>query len=62
MNHATPQETQHGTLILLLELEPQLMLKLHHTQDMLSTEEENDQNKQVVFSSCDLQMQPKFVD
>ena len=34
MNHVTPQETLLGTLILLLELESQLMLKLHHTQDM----------------------------
>ena len=35
MNHALNQETQPGTLILLLELVNQLMLKHHHTQDML---------------------------
>ena len=35
MNHAILQETLLGTLILLLELESQLMLKLHHIQDTL---------------------------
>jgi len=36
MNHVTMQETLPGTHILLQELESQLMLKPHHTQDMLS--------------------------
>jgi len=36
MNHALSQETLPGTLTLLPELESQLMLKHHHTQDMLS--------------------------
>jgi len=35
MNHAILREILHGTLILLLELVNQLMLKLHHIQDML---------------------------
>ena len=34
MNHAILQETLHGTLIPLQELVSQLMLRLHHTQDM----------------------------
>jgi hypothetical protein len=36
MSHAIPRETLLGTLILLLELVNQLMLKHHHIQDMLS--------------------------
>jgi len=36
MNHVIPQEIPHGTLILPLELESQLMHNHHHTQDMPS--------------------------
>jgi len=62
MKHALKPETQLGTLTLLQELLSQLMLKLHHTQDIPSTEVVYDQNKQFVYSTCYKQMQPKFVD
>ena len=48
MRHATPREIQLGTLILLQEPVNQLMPSPHHTQDILSTEEVYDQNKQFV--------------
>jgi hypothetical protein len=62
MRHVTPREIQLGTPILLQELVNQLMLNPHHIQDIPSTEEVYDQNKQFVFRTCYLQMQPKFVD
>jgi len=48
-SHAQNQETQHGTHILLLEHWNQLMLKPHHTQDTLFTEENNDHDDQKKF-------------
>ena len=62
MKNAMSQAIQLGTPTLLQELANQLMLSHHHTQDMPSTEEVYDQNKQFVLSTCYLQMQPKFVD
>jgi len=46
MRCALNQETQPGTLIPPPELESQLMLKPHHIQTMLSTEEVFDQNQE----------------
>jgi len=62
MNHAASLETLLGTLIRLQELQSQLTLKPHHTQDMLFTEELTDliDQKQFVYVSSYLHMPPKI--